>query len=322
MTMSARDIPGIHHITALARDPRTNVDFYTRVLGLRLVKKTVNFDDPGTYHLYYGDDLGRPGTIMTFFPWLGAAPGVRGIGQATVTAFQVPEGSLGYWAERFERLVVDADDVDTRFGQELLAFRDPDGLALELVAGQGGDRFEPWGDGPVPDEHAIRGFMGLTLTQRQHDPTARFLTDVMGFELLDENGDRLRLRAGHSDEAANVEILGLPGGGPGRISAGTVHHVAWRVAGDEEQRSWSEWLRERGVGVTEVRDRNYFRSIYFREPGGVLFEIATDPPGFTADESPAQLGQALKLPSWLEPHRERIEEVLPPLQAIVGAAGD
>ncbi len=322
MTTNVRDIPGIHHVTALARDPQVNVEFYTQVLGLRLVKKTVNFDDPGTYHLYYGDDLGRPGTIMTFFPWPRAVLGSRGTGQATVTAFRVPENSLGYWRERAQRLSLDADPVSSRFGHDVLAFRDPDGLALELVADSGGADFEPWRDSPVPDEHAIRGFYGVTLTQRQHGPTARFLSEAMGFELAAESDSRLRLRAGGAGAAAIVEVVAVAEGSPGRISAGTVHHVAWRVAGDEEQRQWRDWLRARGSQVTDALDRNYFRSIYFREPGGVLFEIATDPPGFTADEAPAQLGQELKLPSWLEPNRGRIEEVLPPLQVPVGAAGD
>ncbi len=320
--MSAAEILGIHHVTALARDPRANVDFYTRVLGLRLVKKTVNFDDPGTYHLYYGDDLGRPGTIMTFFPWPGAALGRRGAGQATVTAFRVPAGALGYWSDRLKELGVEENGVSTRFGHEVLAFRDPDGLLLELVADDAGRGFEPWRDSPVPPEHGIRGFYGVTLTEAAHEATVAFLEQVMGFEPAGEEQARLRFVVGAGDRTAALEVVRSPGERPGLISAGTVHHVAWRVAGDEEQEDWRGWLSARGTPVTQVLDRNYFRSVYFHEPGGVLFEIATDPPGFTVDEPPEALGRDLKLPAWLEPRRAVIEEILPPLEPAVETSGD
>lgn len=316
------DILGIHHVTAMAGDPQANVDFYTRVLGLRMVKKTVNFDDPGTYHLYYGDELGHPGTILTFFPWPGAARGRRGAGQATATAFRVPQGALGFWRERLEQLGVEQNGVSERFGREVLTFHDHDGLLLELVVDEAGAGFEPWRESPVATERAIRGFYGVTLTEAYADLTSRFLGEIMGFELTGEDGDRRQFRAGTGEKAAAVEVVGVPGAERGRISAGTVHHIAWRVAGDEEQQEWRERLLRSGAQVTPALDRNYFRSIYFHEPGGVLFEIATDPPGFTADESLEELGRDLKLPPWLEPQRARIEGVLPPLQPAVEPAGD
>jgi glyoxalase family protein len=316
------EISGIHHVTALARDPAANVEFYTRVLGLRMVKKTVNFDDPGTYHLYYGDELGRPGTIMTFFPWPGAAQGRRGAGQATVTAFRVPEGSLGYWAERLDSFAVEHGDSSTRFGREVLSLRDHDGLQLELVAGETRTGFVPWSGSPVPEAHAIRGFHGVTLTETDADATGRFLFETMGFELVSEAGPRLLFQAGPGAEGATLEVVRSPGERRGIISAGTVHHVAWRVPADEAQREWQQRLAARNTDVTQVIDRNYFRSIYFQEPGGVLFEIATDPPGFTVDESPETLGHDLRLPPWYEPHRARIEEALPPLNVGAGTAGD
>ncbi len=310
-------IPGIHHVTALASDPRGNVDFYTEVLGLRLVKRTVNFDDPGTYHLYYGDELGHPGTILTFFPWPSAARGRRGAGQATVTSFRVPAASLGYWRERLGRLGAEVEGTGRRFGRELLTFLDPDGLKLELVASGDAAPFEPWRDAPVAAEHAIRGFHGVTLAASAFELSAQFLGDVMGFELVAEAGERRLFRTGSGADAAAVELVRMPAEPRGRISAGTVHHVAWRVVGDEEQHDWRVYLANRGAHVTPVADRNYFRSIYFREPGGVLFEIATDAPGFTIDESREELGRELKLPPWLEPQRARIEETLPPLRESV-----
>lgn len=313
------DILGIHHITALARDPQRNVDFYTEVLGLRLVKVTVNFDDPGTYHLYYGDELGRPGTIMTFFPWPGSFQGYRGAGQATVTSFRVPLESLGYWRDRLSGLEVKQDEPAARFEREVLVFYDPDGLRLELVAEDRGEAFRPWSEAPVPAEHAIRGFAGITLTESDLRPTARFLGEVMRFEPTGEEGNRLRFMAGSGDGAATVDVEERRGGSPGRIAAGTVHHVAWRVADEGVQREWQEGLSRAGGRVTPVRDRQYFRSIYFHEPGGVLFEIATDPPGFTLDEAREELGGSLRLPPWLESSRAEIERALPPLSSPAGA---
>jgi len=315
-------ILGIHHITALARDPRRNVNFYTDALGLRLVKRTVNFDDPGTYHLYYGDELGRPGTIMTFFPWPRAVQGYRGSGQATVTSFRVPAGSLDYWVQRLRRLEVKHEEPQARFEREVLVLYDPDGLKLELVPAAGGEAFQPWSDSSVPAEHAIRGFAGLTFTESDLRPTARFLTDVLGFEPAGGSGNRLRFVAGSGYGAAAIEVEERSGGSPGRVASGTVHHVAWRVANDVAQREWQQRLTAAGVRVTPVRDRQYFRSIYFHEPGGVLFEIATDPPGFTGDEAPGDLGRSLRLPPWLEPHRSEVERALPALELPARVADD
>jgi glyoxalase family protein len=315
----APTIPGIHHITALAGDPRRNVEFYTRVLGQRLVKRTVNFDDPGTYHLYYGDELGRPGTILTFFPWPGAPRGRRGVGGAVATAYRVPEGSLGFWQERLAVRGLEVS-TETRFGGGVLRFEDPDGLGLELVESEGGGDFVPWEGSDVEAEHALRGFAGLTLAASEFDPTSAFLTDAMGLHLEAEAGPRRRFRAGTEEGVAAIDVVRMPGVRRGTMAAGSVHHIAWRTRDDEEQRAWQEALSEAGWSVTPVRDRQYFRSIYFHEPGGALFEIATDPPGFTADESAEALGAALKLPPWLEPSRERIESTLPALESTAPAA--
>jgi glyoxalase family protein len=309
-------IGGIHHVTAIARDPQVNVDFYTGVLGLRLVKKTVNFDDPGTYHFYYGDETGRPGTILTFFPWPLAKFGSRGAGQTTATAFSVPEGSLGRWQERLEKHHVTVAEPVRRFdGEEVLAFVDRDGLALELVAhaeapSEIGAR-TPWEGSPVPPEMAVRGFHGVTLTEWNPPVTAGLLAGTLGFRQVAEAGRRTRYEVGPGGAGSYVDLLGSPDAPQGRVSAGTVHHVAFRAADDAAQRHWLETLSAAGAHVTPVQERQYFRSIYFREPGGVLFEIATDTPGFTLDEPVAELGTGLQLPPWLESSRARIEEVLP-----------
>jgi glyoxalase family protein len=312
--MSDRQIPGIHHVTAIASDPQRNVDFYTNVLGLRLVKLTVNFDDPGTYHFYYGDEQGRPGTILTFFPWPGARGGRRGTGQVAATAFLVAEGSLAYWQSRLEMMGAAVGQRQRRFDQEVLPFLDPDSLQLELVASPEAAGIEPWLDGPVAPEHAIRGFYGATLWERNLGPSVDLLTGTMGFELEAQEGPRFRLRASSPGPGAVVEVVHLPGGEAGWGGAGTVHHIAWRTPDDAQQLAWRQDLRARGLHVTPVMDRQYFHSIYYREPGGVLFEIATDPPGFLRDESPAELGSGLKLPPWLEPRRDEIEETLPELR--------
>jgi len=309
-------IRGIHHVTAIARGAQANLDFYGGVLGLRLVKRTVNFDDPGTYHLYYGDETGSPGTILTFFPWPLARLGRRGAGQATATSFAVPAGTLGRWVERLDACGVEHGAPAERFSEEALTLFDPDGLALELVASEG-DRRSPWAGGPVDPEMAVRGFHHVALTEWNPEVTARLLGETMGFRLAAEAGDRLRFAAGPEGSepapGAFVDLVAAPGAPRGQVSAGTVHHVAFRVAGDAEQLAWQRRLAAAGLHVTPVQDRQYFHSIYFREPGGVLFEIATDPPGFAIDEPVAALGSALKLPPWLEPSRREIEAVLPPL---------
>ncbi len=310
-----KQIQGIHHVTALARDPQANVDFYTGVLGLRLVKKTVNFDDPGTYHLYYGDEQGRPGTIITFFPWPMAKRGTHGAGQATATAFAVPEGSLGWWSERLAKLGVAAEEPKPRqgFDEEVITLLDPDGLKLELVA-RAGDGRQPWTGGPVPAEHAVRGFDGVTLTEWNPEVTAAVLREVMGFQPAGEGKDRFRFAAGDGGPGTRVDVLARPDAPRGHVSAGTVHHVAFRVADDPTQAAWHEELTEEGFHVSPVMDRTYFHSIYFRERGGVLFELATDRPGFATDETVEALGSGLRLPPWLEPDRARIEEILPKVE--------
>jgi glyoxalase family protein len=308
---------GLHHVTAVAGDPRENVRFYTSVLGLRFVKRTVNFDDVETYHLYYGDETGSPGTALTFFPFEGARPGRPGRGQAVATAFTVPEGSLDYWRDRLAESGASVGERTERFGAAVLPFEDPDGQPLELV--EGDSDVEPWDGGSVPAEYGIRGFYGVTLQSADPDATGRVL-ELLGYERDAEANDRVRYRAA-GERAAVVDLLRResPRGRPG---VGTVHHVAFRAAGEDEQSSVREELVEAGQVVTQQKDRRYFRSIYFREPGGVLFEIATDGPGFTRDESVAELGSSLRLPPWLESDRESIESSLPSLDGALQEAAD
>jgi catechol 2,3-dioxygenase-like lactoylglutathione lyase family enzyme len=304
-----RTIPGIHHVTAIARDPQANLDFYTGFLGLRLVKLTVNFDDPGTYHLYFGNAAGDPGSILTFFPFVDAAPGRAGTGMAAATAFAVPAASLDYWIERLAGVAHDFDGPVSRFGQQVITLRDPEGLRLELV-GAGGDT-PGWDGSQVPAEHAIRHLHGVALCVEASERTRRLLSETFGYETVGEEAGRLRLQARGDGAAGIVDLACEPDLLYGRMGAGTVHHVAFRARDDEEQRAWREQIAALGFNVTPVLDRQYFRSIYFREPGGVLFEIATDPPGFAVDEPVDALGTSLKLPGWLEPRRQGIERLLP-----------
>lgn len=309
-------LPGIHHITAICSDPQRNLDFYVELLGLRLVKKTVNFDDPGSYHLYYGDGVGSPGTIMTFFAWTGLPPmvsgqGRQGTGQITATSFSIPAQSYNYWVDRLSAAAVNFDTGESHFGEHLITLQDPDGLPLELVAHLAGALRSPWVGGPVPLEHAIRGFAGATLCLSGYQHTAELLTGTLGFHEVGHEGSRFRFRLGEGDEAANIDLHCQPEENPGRMGIGVVHHIAWRTPTGEDQLKWRSVVAEAGYDVTPVLDRQYFESIYFREPGGVLFEIATDPPGFTADESRDALGTELKLPPWLEPRRDRIVARLP-----------
>lgn len=308
-------ITGIHHITAIAGDPQGNLDFYADVLGLRLVKRTVNFDDPTTYHLYYGNETGGPGTILTFFPWRGMPSGRRGHGQVVTTAFSVPEGSLGYWRERLESFGSLAEPPEERFGDTVLAFSDPDGLKLELVAHEEAEAMPAWKASPVPVERAIRGFHSAALCLGSYERTASLLTERFGFEDAGREGNRFRFEApGGPGPGRRVDLVCAPDMPVGRMGIGTVHHIAWRARDEEEQKVWRERILAHGLDVTPVLDRHYFRSIYFREPGGVLFEIATDPPGFAVDEPLARLGGSLTLPPWLEPARQRIEAALPSLR--------
>ncbi|GJE75222.1 ring-cleaving dioxygenase [Methylorubrum suomiense] len=302
---------GIHHVTAFSGPTARTVDFYTRVLGLRLVKKTVNFDDPGTYHLYFGDEAGTPGTILTFFPIEHAAPGRVGVGQVSETAFRVPKASIGAWAHRFVAMAVAHEAPVQSFGETVLHFRDSDGMPLALVGVEGAESEAAWAASGIAPDQAIRGFHGVTLLLRAAGPTAAILTGVLGYETVGSEGTQTRLK-GSATLGGFVTLRSVGDFLPGRQGAGSVHHVAFRAADDAAQEAMAEALRrDHGLSVTEQRDRQYFRSIYFREPGGVLFEIATDAPGFAIDEPSDALGTTLKLPPFLEPHRGRIEAVLP-----------
>jgi glyoxalase family protein len=310
---------GIHHVTAIAGSTHRNLDFYTRTLGLRLLKKTVNFDDPGTYHFYYGDETGQPGTILTFFPWEHAAPGRLGIGETQETVFRVPEGAIGYWTHRFVEQGVRHEAPEKRFGQTVLPFRDADGMRLALAAVPGIKEEHAWraGEmtaGEIPAEHAIRGFQGVSLLLESAERTGAILTDVLGFTQAGQEGTVTRFKAGDTAIGGIVDIRSAGGFLPARMGTGSVHHIAFRAADDQAQAEMVKKLRENhDIRTTEQKDRNYFRSVYFREPGGILFEIATDEPGFTVDEPVATLGQGLKLPKFLERQREEIEAVLPVL---------
>lgn len=309
-----RQLLGIHHITAIAGEPQQNLDFYAGVLGLRLVKLTINFDDPGTYHLYYGDGIGHPGTIMTFFPWPKAPRGRMGAGQVTATAFAVPKDALPYWVARLDEHGIAHRAFPERFGDQVLSFSDPDGLGIELIAAAGLHAERAWADGPVPAEYAIHGFHSATLTEAGYQRTAALLTETMGFRLVGEEGNRFRYAAHSGDAGAIADVVCAPEVRPGRVGVGAVHHIAWRAADGRQQESWRKELARLGYNVTPVIDRKYFQSIYYREPGGILFEIATDPPGFTVDETPEALGSKLQLPPWLESSRKELLAVLPPLR--------
>jgi glyoxalase family protein len=308
------EIEGLHHVTAIAGEPQPNIDFYTGVLGLRLVKVTVNFDDPTTYHLYYGDGQGHPGTLLTFFPWPGAPSGRIGTGQLTVTSFAVPEKSLTYWRERLRKRDINFEDANSEFGEETFFLSDPDGLQLELVGTSNAESDRIWEGGRVPIEHAIRGFHHVTLSENGYERTASLLTDTLGFKKIGKEGNRFRYAVAKGAPSTMVDLVCAPEGRPGRISVGTVHHVAWRTAIDAEQLQWRDTLIKGDYDVTPVIDRQYFHSIYFREPGGVLFEIATDPPGFAIDETVERLGSSLKLPPELEQARPELELLLPRIE--------
>jgi glyoxalase family protein len=303
---------GIHHVTAIAGPARRNLDFYTHLLGLRLVKRTVNFDDPGTYHFYYGDEAGQPGTILTFFPWEHASQAQLGVGETQETVFRIPEGSVGYWTHRLIEQGVPHEAPQKRFGGTVLTFKDPDGVRLALVAVPGVENEPAWSDGDVPAEHAIRGFHSVSLLLREASPTGAILSDVFGFTEIGREGSVVRYRAGDTAIGGIVDLREVGNFPRGRLGAGSVHHIAFRAADDAVQAAMVRRLAENhGIRATDQKDRDYFRAVYFREPGGLLFEIATDDPGFAVDEPAASLGQALKLPRFLEPRRSDIEAVLP-----------
>jgi glyoxalase family protein len=308
----------IHHVTAIAGDPVKNLSFYTRDLGLRFVKKTVDFDDPSTYHFYYGDETGSPGTILTFFPWTNAHAGRRGVGETRQTVFRVPLGSIGYWTQRFTEKGIHYQSLEQRFGEPVLPFTDPDGMALALVGIADAENETGWSNGDIPSEHAIRGFQGVTLLLDSADKTAAILTDVFGFREVAREGSVFRFAAAGYMKGNVVDIYEAPGALRGHQGRGSVHHIAFRAADDVQQAQMTEKLvRTHGRHPTEQKDRKYFRSIYFREPSGVLFEIATDIPGFAVDEPVEALGRDLELPSFLESRRKEIEGVLPVLEKAV-----
>ncbi|MDY8110213.1 ring-cleaving dioxygenase [Fulvimarina sp. 2208YS6-2-32] len=309
-------IHGIHHVTAIAGPASRNLGFYTGTLGLRLVKKTVNFDDPGTYHLYYGDGTGSPGTILTFFPWEHAAQGRLGVGETQETVFRIPERSTGWWTQRLIENGIDHDKPSKRFGETVLSFRDPDGMHLALVAVAGAENEPGWSNGDIPERHAIRGFHSVSLLVEEKGPTAAILTDVLGFSEGASEETTTRFFVEGNPLGGIVDIRAVGGFLKPRFGRGSVHHIAFRAQDDAEEAAMVKKLAENhGIRTTEQKDRGYFRSVYFREPGHVLFEIATDVPGFAVDEPEAHLGEALKLPAGLEAHRAVIERALPALKA-------
>jgi glyoxalase family protein len=304
-------LSGIHHITVLASDPKRNAAFYTDVLGLRMVKRTVNFDAPDVYHLYYADAQGTPGTLMTVFPFPQAARGKRGAGEVSAVAWHVPVSSRDYWIRRLSEKGFDFSGPVKRFGAEVIAFLDPDGLKLELVFSNDPPQVMTWEQSTVPPEHQLRTFHGVTFSWQQADPSLALLSNIMGARSVGAEGVRHRYAIGEGTEAAMIDLIAdgkLPWA---RQSAGSVHHIAWRVKTDEEHEVWRERLLAADVRVTQIVDRKYFHSIYFREPGGILYEIATDPPGLNVDEDWSELGLKLQLPPWYESDRKKIEAVLP-----------
>ena len=305
-------MPGIHHVTAITGDVQKCVDFYVGVLGLRFVKKSINQDVPDTYHIYFGDYLGSPATAMTFFGWPAWPAKRTGSGQVTTVSFAVPHGSLGYWEARLRKLGVEHRRAH-RFDTESLVLQDADGIEIELVAKAVDDRWVPWPDSPVDMEHAIRGFHSVTMTVAEAAASFELLTGTMGFRKVGTEGSRTRFATGEGGPHAILDVVESPEGPVGEESIGTVHHVAWRTPDDAAQAAWRETLVAAGRNVTPVIDRWYFKSIYYREPGGVLYEIATDVPGFTVDEAPARLGTSLSLPPWFQVRRDRLDETLPPI---------
>jgi glyoxalase family protein len=310
----AASVHGIHHVTCIAGNAQENLDFYVALLGMRLVKKSVNQDDPGTYHLFYADRVGNPGTDFTFFPWPNMEPGRLGIGLTVETSFAVPPGSLQYWQERFAELGVEHSALESRFGEATLSFQDPHGLQLALVETDDDRQFVPWENSPVPAECQLRGMHAVRLWERQLEPTEAVLTQLMGFTHLGSEGGWQRYGAEGGGSGKLIEIKELPEERRGEWGTGSVHHVAWRVDDSEEQMNLREMLLRGGLRPTHQIDRFWFKSVYYKEPGGVLFELATDGPGFDRDENMEHLGEQLILPPWLEGQRQEIELALPSLE--------
>ena len=306
-----RPVNGLHHITAICGKAQENVDFYAGVLGMRLVKKSVNQDDPGTYHLFYADAAGHPGTDLTFFPWEQLAAPQMGHGLAVEVQLEVPNGSLSYWVARLQKHGAAAAAVETRFGRQVLPVTDPHGMKVALVADETKRPFEAWDDSTVPKDHQVRGLYGARVWERDAAATASFVEDTMGFQRVGEEGGWTRY--GFPNASGYLDILATPNERRGRWGIGAVHHLAWRVDDDGHQLAVRQQVDAAGAGPTPVIDRFWFKSVYFKEPGGVLFELATDGPGFAVDEDPAHLGETLVLPPFLQPYREKIEAVLPPI---------
>ena len=303
-------ISGIHHVTAITGDAQGNIDFYTRTLGLRFVKVTINYDDPGSFHFYYGDGLGRPGTIMTYFAWPDARRRQEA-GQVSETAFAIPTGAAIYWKDRLSRLAGGAE-ITQRFGQQVVTFTDPEGMPLALVEGTTpANERHAWRHSDVPAEHAIRGFFGVTLAELTETAPAAVLVNQFGYRETGREGKRVRYEATGDAIARVVDVVIVPRGQYPQMGGGQVHHVAFRTPNDEQQAKWLEQLQKAGRNVSPVMDRDYFHSIYFREPGGVLFEVATDTPGMTVNEKLEELATRIQLPTWLEPHRAKVEAALP-----------
>ena len=305
-----RKTSGIHHISAIVGHPQENADFYAGVLGLRMVKQTVNFDDPGTYHLYFGNKEGKPGTIITFFPWANALRGVIGDGQVGVTSYAIPKDALEFWKDRLAKFKI-SYTIEKRFSEESIRFHDPHGLVLEMVERDEGEP-NTWSFAGITPDVAVKGFAGATLYSSQPEQTAHLLEKVMGIERMGEEGEMIRFKS--SAEIGNVIDLKKTTGKRGKMGVGTVHHIAWRAEDNQAQLEWQEYVRSNGYGVTPVKDRKYFNAIYFREHGEILFEIATDPPGFAHDESSGKMGEKLMLPEQYETMRSRIERKLIPIK--------
>ncbi|SDJ14125.1 ring-cleaving dioxygenase [Chryseobacterium jejuense] len=305
-------ILGLHHITAIADNAKRNLDFYTQVLGVRMVKKTVNFDDPGTYHFYFGNETGTPGTILTFFPWEGIGKGSNGSGMATHIGYSVPKGSLEFWKNRLKSFNVNVEEGEI-FGEKTISFKDPDGLQLQFIEPAGDDNRKVWTTDDIKDENALKGFHNVTLTLKRAEPTIKVLTDLLGYDLQKQEGERYRFVTDAIDTANLIDIIENDKTSTGRNAAGTNHHIAFRVKDDTVLMEYREKALSAGLSITPKINRDYFYSLYFREPGGVLFEIATDNPGFTVDEPLDELGQNLKLPAQYEGMRSKIEGVLPKL---------
>ncbi|MEX0589980.1 MAG: ring-cleaving dioxygenase [Xanthobacteraceae bacterium] len=304
---------GIHHITAIAGEPKRHVAFYRDALGLRLVKRTVNFDDPTAWHLYYGDELGAPGTALTFFIWEQVAPGRHGSGEAQEIGFKIPESALDFWRKRLSQKGIAAKDAPTRFGEKVISFSDSDGQKLELVATKEAGKIPGWSNGDVPADHAIRGFHGVTLEVPNPASTGRVLGEVFGFEPAGNEGNRHRF-VSKGAIGSVVDLHVTPGAARASQGVGTVHHVAFRASDDEQEMEMRKPALALGLHATDQVPRHYFRSVYFREPNGILFEIATDDPGFTVDEPKETLGEHVKLPPWYEQQRSQIEATLPALE--------